>query len=49
MSVTISEEEYSDLKSDSKFLDCLRSLGVDNWDGWDEAIDLYNEDEEDDQ
>ena len=26
MSVTISEEEYSDLKSDSKFPDCLRSL-----------------------
>lgn len=32
---------------DSILLDCLRSAGVDNWDGWDYAIELYNEANED--
>ena len=39
--VTISEEEYEDLLDDVEFLNALRMAGVDNWDGYDEAIDIY--------
>ena len=43
--VTISKAEYDELKSDSKFLGLLRSYGVDNWDGYEFAIDDMGEDE----
>ena len=39
--ITISEEEYNDLLDDAEFLSALRMAGVDNWDGYDEAIDIY--------
>ena len=39
--VTISIEEYNDLLDDAEFLNALRMAGVDNWDGYDEAIDIY--------
>ena len=42
-SVVISKKEYNKLKKDSKFLDCLMELGVDNWDGWSDAWKLFNE------
>ena len=41
--ISISEEEYETLLNDSIFLNCLQMMGVDNWDGYDEAIDRYNE------
>ena len=39
--VTISIEEYNDLLDDAEFLNALRMAGVDNWDGYDEAINIY--------
>ncbi len=39
--ITISVEEYNDLLDDAEFLNALRMAGVDNWDGYDEAIDIY--------
>ena len=39
--VTISVEEYNDLLDDAEFLNALRMAGVDNWDGYDEAINIY--------
>ena len=43
---TISKEEYESLKKDSEILDCLRACGVDNWQGWDDAMDMYHENED---
>ena len=44
--VTISKEEYEELLANSKFLDCLRACGVDNWLGYDDAIDLMDNGDE---
>ena len=41
--ISISEEEYDSLLKDSTLLNCLQMMGVDNWDGYDEAIEQYNE------
>ena len=41
--VTITADEYDHLTRDSLLLDCLRGAGVDNWEGWDFAIDQFNE------
>jgi hypothetical protein len=43
--VTISKAEYKELLKDQKFLICLQDAGVDNWDGYDFAIALMNEEE----
>lgn len=42
--VTISYEEYEELLADSKLLNCLLNAGVDNWDGYDFALEEYNDD-----
>ena len=34
-----------DLTDDSNCLDCLKSTGVDNWDGYDEAREMYYDEE----
>ena len=39
--VTISHEEYEELIDDAEFLQALRMAGVDNWEGYDYAIDIY--------
>lgn len=39
--VTISEKEYQQLKDDSSLLHCLLNAGVDNWSGYDSAIEDY--------
>ena len=44
--VTITKEEYDQLQEDSRFLDCLRAAGVDNWEGYDYAFEILNEEEE---
>ena len=41
--ITISEEEYDSLLKDSILLNCLQMMGVDNWDGYDDAIEQYQE------
>lgn len=42
--VTITKKEYERLLEDSDWLSCLEQAGVDNWDGWDYAIDIKNGD-----
>lgn len=44
--ITISTEEYQHLKDRDFFLECLEPAGVDNWQGYGEAQEMY--DEEDD-
>lgn len=49
--VTISQKAYKELIDDQDFLQCLIDAGVDNWEGYDEAVDAYNSlggDEEED-
>ena len=44
--VTISKEKYDQLIEDSTFLNALRAMGVDNWEGYSEAYRMVIEDEE---
>ncbi len=46
--VTISEEEYKELLDNQRFLLALQNAGVDNWGGYDYALDEYHQEEEDD-
>jgi hypothetical protein len=41
--VTISKKEYESLKEDARWLQCLEGAGVDNWEGYDYARELLNE------
>lgn len=41
--ITITKKEYESLLEDSKWLQCLENAGVDNWDGYDYARELFNE------
>ena len=41
--ISISEDEYDALLRDSILLNCLQTMGVDNWDGYDDAIEQYQE------
>lgn len=43
--VTISIDDYSELVRDSKFLSALGAAGVDNWDGYDFALDMMEDDD----
>ena len=42
--VTITKKEYEQLVDDSEKLCALENAGVDNWDGYDYAMQLYHED-----
>lgn len=45
--VSITEEEYEELRRDQKWLRYLEAAGIDNWEGYDEAMSaLRNDDEE---
>lgn len=44
--VTIPKSEYARLIKDSDFLDCLLACGVDNWQGYDDAVEMYEEEGE---
>jgi hypothetical protein len=44
--VTIPKEEYEELLNDSHILSCLQNTGVDNWCGWDDAMELYHKEEQ---
>lgn len=41
--VTITKAEYERLRSDSELLGCLEACGVDNWCGWDDAMEMFAE------
>ena len=43
--ITISQEEYDRLISADNFLNCLEACGVDNWHGYGEAIEMLEEEE----
>lgn len=45
-SVTITKEEYQQLKDDSLKLSCLYQGGVEDWNWYDEAIELYESQKE---
>jgi len=40
--ITISLKEYEELQEAANFLGCLEATGVDNWEGYDEAVELFN-------
>ena len=42
MKITISSEEYQKLSSAYEKLQALESFGVDNWEGYDMAMEQYN-------
>lgn len=41
--VTITTKEYNELIKDSEMLSALMSAGVDNWDGYDYAMESLKE------
>lgn len=41
--ITISEEEYNAMLDRIMWLDALEAAGVDNWQGFDEAREIYKE------
>jgi hypothetical protein len=42
--VTISKDEYDRLMDSERLLDALIAAGVDNWDGYSYALELYHDD-----
>lgn len=44
--VTIPKSEYDRLVKDSEWLSCLEAAGVDNWSGYDCALDILHENKE---
>lgn len=43
--VEITKEEYEELVNNTRFLNALDAAGVDNWTGYGEAWEIYEEDE----
>lgn len=46
--ITISKKVYDSLVEDSQWLGCLEAAGVDNWEGYDTAVEMYQEEYKDD-
>lgn len=44
--VTISLDEYEELKNAAAKFWALEACGVDNWDGWSDAMEMLEEDDE---
>lgn len=42
--VVIDKDEYADLEDSLFFLQYLEACSVDNWEGYDEAVEMYNKD-----
>jgi hypothetical protein len=40
--VVLTRKEYDELLEDSKFLNALMSAGVDNWEGYEDALDMMD-------
>lgn len=45
LTINIPLGEYSQLLDDAKWLRCLRAAGVDNWEGYDYALELVDKEE----
>jgi len=45
--VIISMEYYRELVNDQAFLHCLKAAGVDNWEGYSEALEMMENDSND--
>lgn len=43
--VTISKEEYENLCEDQRMLNALQAAGVDNWDWYDDAMEMFHKGE----
>jgi|TARA_R110000868_G_scaffold310920_1_gene572074 hypothetical protein len=43
--ITISKKEYEELLKDGQFLRCLQYAGVDNWGGYEYALEIMKETE----
>ncbi len=43
--VTITKKEYDSLVEDSDFLNALQGAGVDNWEGYSEALKMLDDDD----
>lgn len=41
--VTIPESEYDQLMRDADKLSCLEAMGVDNWQGYDDAMEMLSQ------
>ena len=41
--VIISKDKLEELLDEVKFLEALRAAGVDNWDGYDYALEIYRD------
>ena len=46
--VTITKAEYNRLLDNEFWLECLDGAGVDNWEGYEEAQELYSEGQKED-
>ena len=44
--VTISKEEYEKMQDKLHWLSCIEAAGVDNWDGYDEAREMFKSEQE---
>ena len=44
--VTIPKSVYEELVRNSGLLSCLEACGVDNWGGWDDAMQLFKGEEQ---
>lgn len=42
--ITIPKKTYQSLLRAAHFLDCLNALGIDNWEGYQDACDMHDED-----
>lgn len=47
--VELTKKEYDELVHDQTFLNCLQNAGVDNWDGYDFAVEAYQEEYPDEE
>lgn len=45
--VSVPLTAWAELIEDSQFLECLRAVGVDNWSGYSDARDMFDEGVED--
>lgn len=43
--ITITKKEYEKLKEKRDLLDALEAAGVDNWDGWDYAMEILGKED----
>jgi hypothetical protein len=47
--IIISKALYDQLREDSEKLGCLEACGVDNWGGWDDAMEMFHEDDDEEE